>query len=67
MRKTETIFLKVALGWDPKKEDKRGALAQALIAVGEGIANYRTSGALPNKGAWELGAGTELIEGSQKP
>ena len=60
--KTETIVLSVKLNYDPETEDKRGSLAQVLVAMGEGIANGHTAGRLPNKGSWQIGEGENLIK-----
>lgn len=50
----ERVTVMVDLSWDPAKEDKRGALAATFVAMGEGIANGRTGGTLPNKGSWTI-------------
>lgn len=53
--KQAEIKIRIVLGWNPAKgEDPRGALAAALVATGEGIANGKASGPLPNDGTWSL-------------
>ena len=62
MTKTEQITVGVELSYDPKKEDRTGALAALFLAMGEGIANGRTAGSLPNRGTWELRSGAEILQ-----
>lgn len=57
--RTEKITVVVDLSWDPKKEDRQGALAATFGAMSEGLANGRTGGPLPNKGTWSIRKGAE--------
>lgn len=60
--KKEQITVGVELSYDPKIEDRMGSLAATFIAIGEGIANGRTAGSLPNKGTWELRSGAHILK-----
>lgn len=57
----EKLALHVELRFDPAKEDRRGALSQVLIAMGEGVANGLTEGELASGGRWELRNGKPLV------
>jgi hypothetical protein len=57
--KNERVHLSIDLSWDPKKEDRRGALASTFANMAEGIANGRTGGPLPNDGEWVIRKGAE--------
>lgn len=60
--KTEKITVAIELSWNPRKEDKRGALAATFASMAEGIANGRNTGPLPNKGSWELRDGAGILQ-----
>lgn len=59
--RSERIQVHVELSWDPKKEDRSGALAATFLAMGEGIANGRTGGPLPNQGEWVIRKGADEV------
>jgi hypothetical protein len=60
--RNEKVTVSIELSWDPKKEDRAGALAATFLAMGEGIANGRTGGPLPNDGQWVIRKGTEELQ-----
>jgi hypothetical protein len=58
----EKLQISIELRWNPKTESKRGALAQILLAMGEGVANQLEEGETLSGSTWKLN-GRGLIDG----